>query len=322
MRAIRLGHGPIIGPRSARWIGTNIQGPSLIEAPDWMAKPLGRFYAYFADHKGTYIRLAYADEIEGPWTVYDPGVLHLSGSHFLTEPPTAMPGEIEALRAAFAEVLGPEHLPDELVTDSTTPHIASPDVHVDHVRRRLVMYFHGLDALAVQVTRAAVSSDGVTFRARPEVIGGPYMRAFTHRGRTYALTMPGHFSRSVDGLTDFEAGPTLFDRDMRHTALLRHDDRLLVFWTRVGDAPERILCSTVDISGDWSEWSVSDTVDVLRPEFAWEGADAPALPSQRSVARGHVNQLRDPAILEYDGRVIMAYAVAGESGIALAEIKI
>ena len=35
---------------------------------------------------------------------------------------------------------------------------------------------------------------------------------------------------------------------------------------------------------------------------------------------GHVNQLRDPAIFEEDARVYLLYAVAGESGIALAEV--
>jgi len=33
-----------------------------------------------------------------------------------------------------------------------------------------------------------------------------------------------------------------------------------------------------------------------------------------------VNQLRDPAIFEEDGRVWLLYAIAGESGIALAEL--
>ena len=33
-----------------------------------------------------------------------------------------------------------------------------------------------------------------------------------------------------------------------------------------------------------------------------------------------VHQLRDPAVLEADGHVWSAYAVAGESGIAVAEI--
>jgi hypothetical protein len=33
-----------------------------------------------------------------------------------------------------------------------------------------------------------------------------------------------------------------------------------------------------------------------------------------------VNQLRDPAIFEEDGRVFLLYAVAGEAGIAIAEV--
>ena len=61
-------------------------------------------------------------------------------------------------------------------------------------------------------------------------------------------------------------------------------------------------------------------MEVLRPERSWEGADQPVEPSIRSVAYGPVNQLRDPAIYEEDGRVFLLYAVAGESGIAIAEL--
>jgi hypothetical protein len=35
-----------------------------------------------------------------------------------------------------------------------------------------------------------------------------------------------------------------------------------------------------------------------------------------------VNQLRDPAIFEEDGRVFLLYAAAGERGIGLAEVHI
>ena len=35
-----------------------------------------------------------------------------------------------------------------------------------------------------------------------------------------------------------------------------------------------------------------------------------------------VNQLRDPAIYEEDGRVYLLYTVAGERGIALAEVHV
>ena len=109
---------------------------------------------------------------------------------------------------------------------------------------------------------------------------------------------------------------------MRHAALLKRGNILLVFWTQVGDAPERILLSHIDLSGDWRGWKESEPVEVLRPELPWEGADAPLVPSVRSTAYGHVNQLRDPAILEDEGRIYLFYAVAGESGIALAEVLI
>ena len=63
---------------------------------------------------------------------------------------------------------------------------------------------------------------------------------------------------------------------------------------------------------------------MLRPQHDWEGANAALEPSVRSTAYGHVNQLRDPAILEDDrtGRVYLFYAVAGESGIAIAEVHL
>jgi hypothetical protein len=38
------------------------------------------------------------------------------------------------------------------------------------------------------------------------------------------------------------------------------------------------------------------------------------------VLYGHVNQPRDPAIFAEDGQIYLLYAVAGESGIAIAEI--
>jgi len=109
---------------------------------------------------------------------------------------------------------------------------------------------------------------------------------------------------------------------MRHAALLKRGETLYVFWTQVGHVPERILLSTIQLSSDWTKWSESTPVEVLRPERAWEGADAPLRPSLRSTAFGHVNQLRDPAIYEEDGRVFLLYAVAGESGIAIAEVRI
>jgi hypothetical protein len=57
----RLPQNPLIRANMDERMGGNIAGPSLIRVPDWIERPLGRYYLYFADHKGDYIRLAYAD---------------------------------------------------------------------------------------------------------------------------------------------------------------------------------------------------------------------------------------------------------------------
>ena len=146
------------------------------------------------------------------------------------------------------------------------------------------------------------------------------MRAFEHDGMTYTLAMPGQLYRSRDGFHGFEPGPLLFNPRMRHSALLKRGGALWVFWTQVGDAPERILLSHIDLSGDWRSWKEDAPIEILRPERIWEGAEAPLVPSVRSTGYGQLNQLRDPAIFEENGHVYLLYAVAGESGIAIAEV--
>ncbi len=316
VRVERLLDMPIITPDLHASIGENIQGPSLIRVPKWVEDRLGDYYLYFADHKGRYIRLAYAADPLGPWHIHPGGSLQIADSYFLTAPPDVPPEQAARLRAA------PSNFGHDRFVEATTPHIASPDVHVDDKNRRIVMYFHGLEGVSTQRSRVATSIDGIHFEAKPETLGRTYMRALQHGGYTYIMSMPGQFYRSQDPLSGFEEGPRLFNADMRHAALLKRGETLYVFWTQVGEVPERIMLSTIDISGDWTTWSETSGVEVLRPEFDWEGADAPLEPSVRSTAYGHVNQLRDPAIFEdaSSGRVFLLYAVAGESGIAVAEV--
>ena len=296
IRIERLGDHPIIEPNMDNRMGSNIAGPSLIRVPDWIANPLGRYYLYFADHRGTYIRLAYADELGGPWTTYAPGTLQLEQSYFPTTCPPCAP-------------------------ENSYVHVASPDVRVDNARRQIIMYVHGRD-VGQQVTRAAVSTDGLHFKGRPEILGRPYFRTFRRDGFIYALAMPGVMYRSRDGLTGFEEGPRLFNPDMRHSAILQRPTQLFVFWTARGDAPERIWLSTIDTTGDWMDWQESEPVEVLRPLRSWEGANLPVEPSRGGSIDEPVNQLRDPAIFEENGRIFLLYAVAGERGIGLAEVHL
>src|SRR5216684_5666998 len=183
----RLVDRPIISPDLHPSIGRNIQGPSLIRVPDWIEDRRGDYYLYFADHKGRYIRLAYADHLTGPWTIHRPGALQLEQSLFLTEPPPVSPEQL-AEHEARRQRSG-VRISHDLLSEITTPHIASPDVHVDAPKQRIVMYYHGLDGVGTQVTRVATSPNGIDFKAQPEVLGRPYMRAFQHDGMTYAMAM-------------------------------------------------------------------------------------------------------------------------------------
>ena len=146
------------------------------------------------------------------------------------------------------------------------------------------------------------------------------LRLFHYQDWHYGMAMPGIFYRSKDGLTRFESGPTLFNPNMRHAGLLLRGDLLYVFWSQVGDTPERILLSTIDLRPDWMAWQASAPTEVLRPEYPWEGSKEPLAASIRGAIKIPVNQLRDPAIFEEDGRVFLLYTVAGESGIAIAEV--
>jgi len=266
-------------------MGSNINGPSLIRVPGWVRNPLGRYYLYFADHGGSYIRLAFADRLEGPWQVYSPGVLDLTDSFF----------------------------------DS---HVASPDVHVIEDEREIRMYYHGccIPEPPYQVTRLAISADGLNFVARPEILGSFYWRVFKWDDLYYTLEMPGVFRRSRTGLSDFEEGPTLFTENMRHAAVQVHGNTLNVFYSNAHDCPEHILCATIDLQPDWGDWRASEPTTLLRPEKDYEGADCPLEASERGGAPGRVHQLRDPCIFEEGGKTYLLYSVAGEYGIAIGEL--
>lgn len=308
MRVRRFEHNPIVGPAASATIGTNINGPSLIRVPDWVTTPLGRYYLYFAHHKGTHIRLAFSDTLEGPWRVHEPGALALEDSAYPVEL------DVEGIAARLAAATG------RVTREFLYAHIASPEAVVVPERQQIRLYYHGMLETGRQASRVATSTDGLHFTPLPDVIANPYLRMFKRPDAWYGMAMPGVFYRSADGLTGFEQGPTLFDRNMRHAALAVSGATLQVFWTRVGDSPEHILLTAVDTSGDWQDWRCGETVDVLLPEFAWEGADLPLVPSVRGAIEAPANQLRDPCYFEERGQSYLLYSVAGESGIAIASV--
>lgn len=299
---------PIIGAAAFPELDGNVNGPSLIRCPDWVENPPARYLLYFAHHEGRSIRLALGDDLRGPWRIHEPPPLTLEQSLFATQAPRD-------------ENLDPEARRDiELGSDGSYPHIASPDAWVDHDNRRIRLYYHGRMENGLQRSRVALSTDGLHFRAREEIVGLSYLRLFRQGDWYYALAMPAQLYRSRDGLADFEAGPRLTGEPIRHHALLRHRKHWYLFWTRVGDRPERILVSKLHTAGDWRDWRIGSPVEVHRARRDWEGAGLPADASQYGGIMRPVNQLRDPAIYEEDGRIYLLYTVAGEQGIAIGEL--
>ncbi len=298
LNVTRFAENPIIRPDMLSGIdGANINGPSLIRVPEWVKNPLGRYYLYFAHHSGKYIRLAYADDLHGPWRIHEPGTLHLTNA----------PG--------------------------CKGHIASPDMIVDNERRELRMYFHG-PARAVQGQKSfvAVSRDGLNFQASEEILGLFYFRVFRREDWWYALAKGGVLYRSKDGLTNFERGPNPFpggdlragdlnEPGPRHVALHPVDDVLWVYYSNIGDAPERILRSRIDLKPDWRSWTASTPEPVLSPELDYEGVNVPLKKSLAGASKSPENALRDPAIFVEDDRVYLLYSVAGEAGIAIARVE-
>lgn len=285
----RFADGPIIRPNMDARMGDNVNGPTLIEVPGWIKNPLGKYYLYFGHHDGRYIRLAYANDLQGPWQTYEPGVLPLNQSLF-------------------------------------QGHIASPDVLVDDEEKCIRLYYHGAPKPTYtgqkQFTRVALSADGLTFEAQAEQLGLPYMRSVRHDGWYYSIAMPGQLYRSRDGLTNFETGPNPFEPGMRHSALLVLQDRLIIFYTQVGDTPERILWSEIDLTHDWNDWTPTSPNLLLEPDRDYEGGGLKLVASERGLAKGRVRQLRDPAVFDDGQRIYLLYSVAGESGIAIAQLKL
>jgi hypothetical protein len=253
VHARRLPHNPLITVASSTTLGGNVNGPTVIRVPAWVEHPLGRYYMYFANHMGDFIRLAYADNVDGPWKIYEAGVLHVRDTAFfrpLPDPPRAL---------------------DDFYT-----HVASPEIFVDAEQRRIVMWFHGWwtngerwpgelapahawarDRRYGQFTQAAESTDGLRFTTRAAITRQSYLRMFQFGGYFYSVARLGQLARSKDPLASFDPGPnpfrdTAYANRVRHVAIVLRGNRLTVFFTAIGDAPERVMKSTIDLNGDWT----------------------------------------------------------------------
>jgi len=330
--------------------GENINGPSVIRVPDWIAPedrtdPCAVYYLYFAHHRGDYIRMAWAEYIEGPWRLYNVGTE--------TDVPLDSRGVLSLSSSDDIEI------GNGIIISN---HIASPDVFADDVNKRIVMYFHAPTrqdgSSKGQSSFVATSSYGLNFNNDPNedgikrikkvILGGSYFRVFEHAGNMYALDNGADLYRAPDANDPwappdgFDFGDDLWDKSsndpfaddlaeadfdgtLRHTAVRLIADTLQVFYTRkYDDRPERILMSTIDLSvGDYDLWDSSyPPEEILQAQSGWEGGQFQPDPSSGGHAPENVNQLRDPYVFEdIDGALYLFYAGCGEDAIGLAGLQ-
>ena len=217
---------PIITPEmfsalGASREGENINGPSMIRLPDWLprskrANSSANYYLYFGHHDGDYIRMAWAANATGPWTLFNVGS-NSSGS-------TPGRGVLDLDLGSGGKVVDDDRIQ---ISDSwiILDHIASPDVYVDDEKERIVLYFHGPGLFdkgdgngfkgASQNTFVATSSDGLNFNQpseggqsghgiRPIAITLAYARLFIVDDQMFAFTNQGIMSKAPD----LSIGPT------------------------------------------------------------------------------------------------------------------
>ena len=84
--------------------------------------------------------------------------------------------------------------------------------------------------------------------------------------------MDGRTALAGHPLEPFELGDspfrgTSYAGRVRHVALLEGGDRLHIFFSAIGDAPERIFHTTMDLSGEWRQWKVKGGIAGAQMNF-------------------------------------------------------
>eukprot|EP00056_Hartaetosiga_gracilis_P002536 m.54823 g.54823 ORF g.54823 m.54823 type:complete len:301 (-) comp11093_c0_seq3:154-1056(-) len=294
----------------------------MIRVPSWVSNPLGKYYLYFAHHKGKYIRMAYSNSLVGPYTLYQDGLGVLT-----------------------------------LENSEGTDHVASPDVIIDEENKRFILYYHSPSPNHNndQYTFIALSTDGLEFAALGEgKVALPYVRVFDYNDNWFAwgkdFYRGGVFQRSTGPLDAFEEfdgtcvhltqgvdaarhaatwvlgknsldGKSTSGNDVSSTKTA-DDDMLYVVYSQIPDKPEHLVMVGVNLSLPFEEWMCHDnqSIDLLFPEFDYEGVNAPIRNSVSGVSYNELHELRDPDVFVDNGRVYLLYSVKGEKGIAIAEI--
>lgn len=202
----------------------NISEPSVIRVPDWIesadrADPSAEYYMYFAAHHGGFIRLAWAEDIEGPWNLYD------------MEPDVA-PEELGVLSVWGGEVIdvgqGVEIRPGECEPGRRKyrQHASGPFAMADDANQQILLYW-GVgtcvwldDELFGSMQLLAVSPDGLDFNdgIQPAAMGKAFMKLFRSGDEYWGISnqakvlSPPDPQSPTGGYEDVPVGELVFAR--------------------------------------------------------------------------------------------------------------
>lgn len=234
----------------------------------------------------------------------------------------------------------------QLPSNTSCSSLHSPSIVVDDEERSMFMYIHGhgCKGVSAQPTLVFRSTDGVKWTRTTDGLylfrDLFYLTPLTSRrhedGYFYAAAKTQEspegsaiLCRSTSMAGPFERGPIL-GRGLRHLHVhLVQDRHLFIFFTLIGDAPERILLGTVDMmtdDDDWMKWKLLPGPTILEPRFDYERGNARTTPSAAGGANGPRVELRDPRFIaddDTDGLSgLLFYTVQGEQALASAYLSI
>jgi len=306
MKIKRVVDKPLISNDSNPELDGNINGPTVIKIPEWVDSPLGKYYMYFANHQGKYILMAYADNLLGPYTIYDGGVLSIADTPYAW-------------------------------------HIASPDIVIDDDNQKIIMFYHGCgvtdksQAKTGQWTTYSESKDGLSFVSDSLYLCDSYLRV-VKVGDKYLGSTGGpkrlvyDFKQSLGTIPEqithidiksepfclFENGEqSMYSYRVRNLCFdLESENSLWIYYSNVCDEPERIKRVCVNPK----DWSAESYEEVLQPGLEYEGVSEPLIKSEGGCKHYPVHELRDPYIINDNDHKYMFYTVAGEAGISVVEI--
>jgi hypothetical protein len=156
-----------------------------------------------------------------------------------------------------------------------------------------------------------------------------------HDGHYFSIAKRGGTTvlcRGASLLGPWEQGQVLDEgsRHVRHGDVHIRGNHLYVFFTVIGDSPERILLGDIDTSHalDWKDWKLHLGPILLEPEYLHEHGGAGLKISEAGPAAGILRELRDPHFLPDKESPtnylagLLFYTAQGEQGIAVARISL